>query len=124
MLPDDDFLSLQNLLVDILTKFIKSIKEPGSWINYYVERLSVKPPYFAFNEPRTIFKEKVILYYDLTELAFLFCKITNPKEYSAESHIISNKNRYYFCRIFVDLSEEQWFKLRNHLKNSVTWGSN
>lgn len=124
VVEQDAFLEFRNLLHATLSLYFKDMKNEGSWIHFYVTQLRLKAPGFSFGESRAVFKVRLENLLDLMELAHLYCKISNPKEYKSANHESHRSNHKYFLEMLSSISDDQFFELRQYLKSNVMFGSN
>lgn len=126
-MPIDDenkLIQLRTTLLDHLSLYLKAMKNDGSWIHYYITNLKIKPPHFSFGESKEVFDTKLRLLMDIMDLAHLYCKITNPKEYSFDAHVSHRTSLSFITNRFGQLSEEQFYEIRQYLKTNVMFGTN
>jgi len=121
---DDKLLRFRASLLETLSAYVKAMKTEGSWPHYYITNLKLKPPTFVFNESKEQFEVKLRLLLDIMDLAHLYCKITNPKEYDPANHVSHRSTLVFLTKGFAELSENQFYDLRGYLKINVTFGKN
>ena len=117
-------IQLRTELFGLLSAYLKAMKDDGSWVYYYITNLKVRPPNFSFNESKEQFEKKLHLLMDIMDLAHLYCKVTNPKDYSYDNHVAHRSNLNFVSNRFGQLSDEQYYELRQYLKTNVMFGTN
>ena len=124
IIGEDQILQISNVIHYVLYMYLQGIRTPGSWAQYYIVKLGIKLIGFSFDESKDMFYKKLSGVLDLIELAHLYCKLTNPKEYSITNHNTHRVNHKLIVKYFKDLTEEQYQALRINLKGIAAFGPN
>lgn len=120
---ENKLIDLRVTLLTTLSGYIKAMKDDSSWIHYYITNLRLKPPTFTFNEKKEQFGSKLRLLLDIMDLAHLYCKVSNPKDYSFDAHVQHKTSISFISNRFSQLSDEQFYELRQYLKSNVMFGA-
>ena len=119
---ENKLIQLRTTMLETLSSYLKAMRTDGSWIQYYISHLKLKPPSFSFKESKIVFESKLQLLLDIMDLAHLYCKISNPKDYNHDNHITHKATVSFIVNRFAQLNDDQYYELRHYLKNNVMFG--
>lgn len=120
---DDHLIKLRVELLTTLSGYVRAMRDDSSWIHYYITNLKLKPPTFLFSERKEQFESKLDLLLDVMELAHLYCKVSNPKDYNSGEHVKHKITHTFIMCYFAQLDENQFYELRQYLKSNVMFGA-
>lgn len=123
-LTEEEYLRLYRSILNILQLYHTAMTSKDGWLTWYKDSLKVRPHEFLYDENQELFYTKLERTFDLFELAYVYCKITNQKSYIKENHMSTKAERVYVLDKMKLLSEGQFHEMKSLLKVSILCGMN